>query len=119
MRGPVSKRVLLRVAGPTLGNLGLAGALRDPQFEVRDDSGRVVARNDDWQVFAGRPGAVESADLAMLSRVTARVGAFAFVSESKDAAILVTLAPGNYTLLASSVDGGAGVALIEIYEVPE
>jgi hypothetical protein len=37
---------------------------------------------------------------------------------SHDAVLLTTLAPGSYTTVASSVSGTAGVALIEVYEVP-
>ena len=37
---------------------------------------------------------------------------------SKDAALWLTLEPGIYTLQISGGDGGSGVALAEIYEVP-
>jgi hypothetical protein len=36
----------------------------------------------------------------------------------RDAALLVTLPPGDYTALVSGTAGGTGVALVEIYEVP-
>ncbi|MCX6933142.1 MAG: hypothetical protein NTZ29_10720 [Verrucomicrobia bacterium] len=37
---------------------------------------------------------------------------------SRDAALIVTLAPGNYTAQVSGVNDTTGVALIEIYELP-
>jgi hypothetical protein len=40
------------------------------------------------------------------------------LSASRDSALLITLSPGGYTAQASSVSGGAGQALIEVYEVP-
>ena len=35
-----------------------------------------------------------------------------------DIALIVTLAPGNYTAQVSGVNATTGVALIEIYELP-
>jgi hypothetical protein len=35
-----------------------------------------------------------------------------------DSAMVVTLAPGNYTAQVSGVGGAQGVALIEVYELP-
>lgn len=49
----------------------------------------------------------------------ADVGAFPFASASKDAALVVTLPPGNYSLVARGSESGGGVALLEIYEVDE
>jgi hypothetical protein len=34
-----------------------------------------------------------------------------------DAALLVTLDPGAYSAVVDATDGGAGVALVEVYEV--
>ena len=39
-------------------------------------------------------------------------------ANSKDAVLLVTLQPGAYTVIASGVNGGTGVALVEVYDVP-
>jgi hypothetical protein len=39
-------------------------------------------------------------------------------SSSADSALLVTLPPGTYTAVASSVSGTAGITLVEVYEVP-
>jgi hypothetical protein len=45
------------------------------------------------------------------------VGAFALPATAKDAALLVTLPPGNYTVQASGTADTTGVALVEVYEV--
>ena len=37
---------------------------------------------------------------------------------SRDAALLLTLAPGNYTALLSGTGDTSGIALLEVYEVP-
>jgi hypothetical protein len=111
--GTASKRVLLRAAGPALAALGVAGVLANPKLEVRSGSGAVVAGNDDW----GAPvaGGVSGPELAL---VASSVGAFPFSAGSRDAALVLTLAPGNYTAIVAGADGGSGVALVEIYEVP-
>jgi hypothetical protein len=36
---------------------------------------------------------------------------------SSDAALLVTLSPGNYSVQVSGVSNATGVALVEVYEV--
>ena len=41
--------------------------------------------------------------------VTVKVGAFALADGSKDAALLVTLSPGNYTAMVGSANTGSGV----------
>jgi hypothetical protein len=45
------------------------------------------------------------------------VGAFALASGSKDACLLITLEPGNYTAQISGKNDSSGVALVEVYEV--
>jgi len=47
------------------------------------------------------------------NRVTV-TGGFA---TSKDAALVVTLPPGGYTAVVSGADGGAGVVLVEAYDL--
>lgn len=43
----------------------------------------------------------------------------AFAATSRDAALVVTLAPGNYTARFMSADNTSGSAQIEIYEFPD
>ena len=45
-------------------------------------------------------------------------GAFPLASGSKDAALVITLEPGAYTVVVSSVNGTiTGNALVEIYDL--
>lgn len=107
--GTTAKTVLIRAAGPTLHDtFGLGGTLADPQLVVTPlGSSTVVAQNNDW---GGDPAILAAAN---------SVGAFPFESgASKDAAVLVTLPPGSYSAQVSGADGGTGVALVEVYEVP-
>jgi hypothetical protein len=108
--GSTAKTVLVRAVGPTLGAapFGLGGTMPDPQLKLFNSAQAVVATNDDW-----------GGD-AQLTSAASRVGAFALIApSSKDAVLLLTLAPGNYTAQASPAGGTAGgTAIVEIYEVP-
>jgi len=106
------KRLLIRAVGPTLSTFGVSGTLADPRLVVfRQDggTGTPIATNDDWGLD---PAATTTATIA------AQVSAFALPAGSKDAAIVLTLPPGAYTVQGSGATGGTGVALLEIYEVP-
>ncbi len=104
--GTGSKTVLIRAIGPTLGAaFGIAGAVADPQLTLFSGATPVGA-NDNW------------GGTAPLSAAFAAVGAFALPDGSRDAALLATLQPGNYTVQVSGVGETTGTAVVEIYEVP-
>ncbi len=103
--GTTSKTVLVRVIGPTLAGFGVGGPLADPQLTLFNGSTQ-IATNDNW----GGTVAVKTA--------MSDVGAFALDPASKDAALLISLAPGSYSVQASGVGPTAGAALVEVYEVP-
>lgn len=100
--GPASKRVLLRAVGPALSGLGVSDALPNPRLQLFNASGQVVSENDDWS------GADTAATFG-------QVGAFGLTAGGRDAAMVVTLAPGAYTMQVQD-SGGTGVALAEIYD---
>lgn len=102
-----TKRLLLRGIGPGLAAFNVPGVLADPRLVLfRSDNGisTQVAENDDWS--------------PSLAATFSTVGAFDLASGSKDAALLVTLTPGSYTVQLSGVGNTTGEALIEAYEVP-
>jgi len=104
--GTTSKTVLIRASGPTLASYNVPGTMTDPQISVFSGA-TVIASNAGW-----------AGDTAVAT-AAANVGAFPYASNtSKDSAVLMTLAPGSYTVQATSVSGTAGVTLIEVYEVP-
>jgi pimeloyl-ACP methyl ester carboxylesterase len=108
--GITPKRVLIRAAGPSLGAFAVSNPLRDPAFTVFDSSQNVVGSNDNWG---------DAPDVAGLLAASAQSGAFLFPANSLDAAALLTLDPGSYTVVVGSVDGSEGTALVEAYEVPQ
>ena len=105
LSGDSPKTVLIRAVGPTLGSFGVAGTRADPKLELNSGS-TVIHANDNWNGEAS------------LSSTFSRVSAFTLPSSSRDAAMVVTLAPGNYTAQVSGVGATTGVALVEVYEVP-
>jgi hypothetical protein len=115
--GTVSKRVLIRGVGAALAGFGVAGALTDPVLTVYRES-VVLATNDDWQTPVPLAGMSAPATAAEISAAATASGAFPLASGSKDAAVVLTLAPGAYTAFVSGANRMTGVALIEIYEVP-
>jgi hypothetical protein len=80
------------------------GVVADPQLTLMQ-GGAVVASNDNWGGGAA------------LVAAFAQVSAFTLPANSRDAVIVTTLAPGDYTVQVKGVNGTTGVALIEVYEV--
>ena len=107
--GQAPKKVLVRGIGPALGAFGVPGTLADPTLKVVKD-GATVAENDSW-------GVGPNSAASELTPAAAGAGAFALPASSRDAAVLVTLAPGSYTAIVSGVGGTTGVALVEVYEI--
>jgi hypothetical protein len=105
--GNAKRTVLIRAIGPTLVAFGATGVLADPRLElVAAGASTPLATNDDWGGGAN------------LTAAFAAVGAFPLGANAKDAALLVTLDPGSYSVQVAGVGGTTGEALVEIYEVP-
>jgi hypothetical protein len=104
--GSVPMTVLIRGTGPALLTFGVTDALADPSITVY--SGQTpIATNSGW----GTP----SGSAAQISSTSDQVGAYPLASGSKDAAVILTLQPGAYTIVGTSASGGTGVMLIEAY----
>ncbi len=95
------KRVVLRASGPALVNRDITGTLADPVLELYSGTAP-IAGNDNWTEAV-------RADFQ-------RLGIDNWTAGSADAALALTLAPGDYTAVVTSKDGTAGVCLIEVYE---
>ncbi len=107
--GTANKTLLVRACGPSLATLGVPEVLADPVAELYDRTNRLVAANDNWTD--------DAAQIPDLEAAAARVGAFAWTQPSKDSALLVTLAPGSYTVVVRGNGEATGIALIEVYDV--
>ncbi len=106
--GTENKRVLIRGIGPALAAFGVGGALSDPVVTLLRGS-TPVATNDDWSAQTGA---------AEIVTATQQAGGFALAAGSNDAALLMTLTPGAYTVQLSGFNNATGVGLIEAYELP-
>ncbi|HEY0943814.1 MAG TPA: Ig domain-containing protein [Opitutaceae bacterium] len=116
--GNAPKRVLIRAVGPALRGHGVSAPLADPTLALYSGSD-VIARNDNWEtpvIVADNQTAATAGELAEAATAT---GAFALTAGSTDAALIVTLAPGPYTVHVGSGNGTTGIALVEVYEIPE
>ena len=93
--------IVLRAIGPTLSSFGITQPLQDPTLELRDANGALIAFNDDWN--DNTPTAIK----ATLLQPT----------DSRESAIVASLAAGNYTAVVRGKNGTTGVALVEAYRL--
>lgn len=111
------KTLLVRVVGPTIGSAPyhVPGAMTDPklslyQHDFTTNTDNLLLTQDDWG---------DNADAATTAQIATQVSAFPLAPGSGDAAFVVTLQPGVYTVVGSSAIAGAtGVVLVEVYAVP-
>ncbi|MBL9201688.1 MAG: immunoglobulin domain-containing protein [Opitutaceae bacterium] len=104
--GTAPKTLLVRAVGPGLAQFGVGGTLADPQLSVQPlGLDLIVAANNDW----GNDSALATA--------FASAGAFALPAGSRDAAVLLRLPPGGYTVIVSGVGATTGTALVEVYDL--
>jgi hypothetical protein len=106
--GSTSTTVLVRAIGPTLSAdpCNVTDVIAGPQLELFRGTS-LIGGNDDWD---GTPA---------LTTAFGAVGAFALPATSPDAALVVTLEPGSYTVKVSGVNDTTDWALVEVYEVPQ
>lgn len=101
--GSESKKILVRAIGPSLTAFGVSNALTNPTLELRDQNAALIDSNDDWMNSAQKTQ-IQNSGLAP--------------TDSKESAVLQTLAAGQYTALVHGANGGTGVGSVEIYQLP-
>ena len=101
--GGGSKTIVVRALGPSLSAQGVSSPLLNPSLQLIDQSGQLIASNDDWMSNANEQAIVDSG-LAP--------------TDPNESAILVSLGPGDYTAVVNGVDGTTGnIALVEVYDL--
>ena len=110
--GSQPSKVLIRAVGPGLIPFGLTGALAAPVLSVYDSRGVLIGVNTGWS--AGGSAAAVAINNAAMS-----VGAFLLQPGTNDCAVLLMLPPGGYTAQVAGANGASGVALVEVYQVPQ
>jgi hypothetical protein len=103
--GDAPKRLLIRAIGPGLAPFGVSNRLADPQLSLVPLGTLPIATNDDWP------------NILSMQLAFASAGAFTLTPGSKDAALVITLEPGGYTVVVSGVGATTGNALVEIYDL--
>lgn len=99
--GTAYRRVLVRAIGPSLAQFGVVSPAPGTALVVSRGPTELAA-NRGW---GGTPS---------LAQAFTAAGAFALPPTSRDSALLLNLAPGDYVAQARA-DGGAGEILIEVY----
>ncbi|MEN3369023.1 MAG: large repetitive protein [Verrucomicrobiota bacterium] len=97
IQGANSKVVVVRAIGPSLPVLG---KLPNPTLEIHDSTGAVISSNDNWNSDRAH---VLNSGLAP--------------KDEYEAAIVVSLLPGSYTVIVRGVADSIGVALVELYDI--
>ena len=90
VRGTATEQVLSRALGSDLGKSGIANSLTNPMLEVRDNNAVLLASNHNWQ---DSPQSEEISSIGLAH------------GNENDAALLLTLAPGNYTAVVRGAQG--------------
>lgn len=101
--GGGNTQVALRGIGPSLGQLGLDPVLADPTLQLHDGNGALLISNDDWQTDSTSAAQLTAHGLAP--------------QNTKESGIFASLPPGPFTAILAGKDGGAGLGLVEIYNV--
>lgn len=98
--GNEPKTVLVRALGSSLANFGVSGAISNPRIQLfRGDE--PIAENNDWK-FNQNSAAITATGLAPFA--------------ASDSALLLTLQPGSYSVIAKDEAAASGVALIDVFE---
>jgi hypothetical protein len=105
--GDAAMTVLVRAVGATLGRFGIVET-GDPELRIVDRDGRTVGYNATW----------DNAD-PLLAEATTATGAFSLWDPSfGDAATVLSLPPGAYTVVVRANRSTHGIGLVEVYVVP-
>ena len=104
--GNASKKVIVRALGPSLAINGapLPNRLPDPALELRNNAGGLIFSNDNW---------IDSPQKQEIIDSTIPPG------DDREAAIVATLPPGNYTAIMRGVNNSAGIGVLEVYDVAQ
>lgn len=100
--GSGTTNVVIRALGPSLGALGVAGALSDPTLELRNAEGTLVQENDNWK-----------------ETQQAELEAVRFAPQNDlESAMIVTIPTSGFTAIVAGKNGVTGVSLVEVYRLP-
>ncbi len=102
--------ILVRAVGPGLARFRVDNPLAAARLEVFR-AGTSLGSNDGWE------NQTTPAARTQIIAATNAVGTFALGNGSLDAALLLTLDPGSYSVVVTGVGGATGEVMAEIYDV--
>jgi hypothetical protein len=107
IHGTTRKRVIIRAIGPELMQYGVANPLANPTLELHNGTGALIAHNDNWMttILGG---------IITRSQLSDIINSGYAPSDGRESAIVVDLAPGNYTAIVHRVNNTIGVGLVEV-----
>ena len=97
-----SMKIVVRATGPSLLQFGISNALPDTTLQLRDQNGAIVRENDDW--MSDQKAELEATGLQPTSNL--------------EAALVQTIAPGQYTAQLRGKPESTGVGVVEVYFLP-
>ena len=103
IKGGEPRNVIVRALGPSLSSSGVQQVAGNPRLVVHRE-GKPLSDNSDWKKDS-------RADEVIQKYPTLAP------SNDKEAALLLTLLPGAYTLQGINEDGTEGIVLLEAYDV--
>jgi hypothetical protein len=96
------KKLVIRGLGPSLARFNIDNTLADPKLELHGGTGALIAQNNDWQENSTQAAAIQASGLAP--------------GDSHESALIITLDPGNFTVILAGVNSSVGVGLVEVYD---
>lgn len=101
--GPGPKEVLARGLGPSLAKSGVLGVLADPVLDLRSSDGTLILSNDNWRDDPTQEALIKASGLPPPNDL--------------EAAMVVTLNPGSYTVVLRGFNNTTGRGLNEVYDI--
>jgi hypothetical protein len=92
-------RAVILATGPSLAAFGITNALPDTTLQLRDQNGVTVLENDDWQT--DQKAELEATGLQP--------------SDPKEAAIVLNIAPGQYTVQVRGKPEQTGIGVVQLF----
>ena len=100
--GSATKKIITRAIGPSLSAF-LPGAIQDPTLELHDQNGVLIASDDNWQDDPAQASQIQASGFAP--------------NDSRESAILKSLAAGSYTAIVRGANSATGIGLVEVYDL--
>jgi len=94
-------RAVVRAIGPSLTAFGIGNALPDTTLQLRNENGVVLLENDDWKTDPAQKQELEGTGLQPTNDL--------------EAAVIMTLPPGQYTAQVRGKGESNGIGVVEAY----